>query len=266
MPRKPQPFYISFLIFVSFFSLLLTVSIAFFPPQKIMDFKWRKPFTGSIFALICTLGMIAVFFPRKCSKIFHENSKKKSGDTSIPTREKFQKSSNILGLVLTHGHHPEYERFLHHEFKVGEKTFCVACMGLFSGALASFLGTIMYFFFGWVFGQTCSPWVVFGVLGVALGILQYVYFDIPWRLVRFFLNAFFIIGMFLLLAGIDAIVQSLLLNLFVISLCIFWLSTRILLSKRIHERIYHAGKSAINYKKEGKLSVYGLARKLHRQL
>jgi hypothetical protein len=266
MPRKLQAFYIPFLIFVSFFSLLLTVSIAFFPPQTQTDFQWRKPLTGSIFALICTLGMIAVFFPRKCSKVFHENSKKKSGDTSIPTREKFQKSSKILGLVLTHGHHPEYECFLHHEFRVGERTFCVACMGLFSGALASFLGTAMYFFSGWAFGQTRSLWVVFGVLGVALGILQYVYFDARWRLVRFFSNAFFIIGMFLLLTCIDAIAQSLPLNLFVISLCIFWLSTRILLSKRIHERIYQAGKSAVSHKKEGKLSVYGLARKLRRQL
>jgi hypothetical protein len=257
MHRKPQAFFISFLILVSFFSLLLMVSILFFPPQTQTDFQWRKPLTGSIFALICTLGMIAVFFPRKCSKVFHENSKKKSGDTSIPTREKFQNSSRILGLVLTHGHHPECEYFLHHEFRVGEKTFCVACMGLFSGALASFLGTAIYFFSGRTVGETCPLWVVFGVLGVALGILQYVYFDARWRLVRFCSNAFFIIGMFLLLTGLDAIAQSLLLNFLIISLCIFWLSTRILLSKRIHERIYHAWKSAVNHKKEGKLNVYG---------
>jgi len=239
MPRKLQALYIPFLIFVSFFSLLLTASIAFFPPQKPIDFQWRKPFTGSIFALICTLGMIAVFFPRKCSKIFHENSKKKGGDASISGREKFQKSSEILGLVLTHGHHAECESFSHHEFRLGAKTFCVACMGLFSGALASLLGTAIYFFSGWVCGPNHSLWVILGVLGVAPGIVQYVYFDLPWRLVRFFLNAFFIVGMFLLIAGIDAIAQSLILNLFVISLCIFWLSTRILLSKKIHEKIYH---------------------------
>jgi hypothetical protein len=239
MPRKLQAFYISFLVFVSFLSLLLMASIAFFPPQTQPYFQWRKPLTGSIFALICALGMIAVFFPRKCSKVFHENSKKKSGYTSIPTTDKFQKSSKILGLVLTHGHHPECEYFLHHEFKVGEKTFCVACMGLFFGALASFLGTAIYFFSGWDVGDPCPLWVVLGVLGVAMGILQYVHFDAHWRLVRYCSNAFFIFGMFLLLTSIDAIVQSLLLNLFVISLCIFWLFTRILLSKRIHERIYN---------------------------
>lgn len=249
MPRKPQAFYISFMILVSFFSLFLMVFISLFPPQIPTHFKWRKPLTGSIFALICILGMIAVFFPRKCSKVFHENSKKKSGDAFIPTREKFQKSSKIFGLVLTHGHHPECEYFLHHEFKVGEKTFCVACMGLFFGALASFLGTVIYFFSGWAVGETWPLWAVFGVLGVALGILQYVYFDTRWRLIRFCSNAFFIFGMFLLLTGIDAIVQSLLLNFLVISLCVFWLSTRILLSKKIHESIYHTWRSAVDHEK-----------------
>lgn len=242
MPRKAQVFYISFLVLVSFFSLFLMTCISFFPPRIQTDFQWRKPLTGSVFALICILGMTAVFFPRECSKVLHENRKEKNSDAFIPTREKLQKSSRIFGLVLTHGHHPECECFLHHEFKMGEKTFCVACMGLFFGTLASFLGAVIYFFSGWIVGEICPLWIVFGVLGVALGILQYVYFDVRWRHVRFCSNVFFIFGMFLLLTGIDAIAQSLLLNFLLISLCVFWLSTRILLSKRIHERIYHTCK------------------------
>ncbi|MCK4424508.1 hypothetical protein KAU93_02390 [Candidatus Bathyarchaeota archaeon] len=248
MRRKAQAFYIPFSVFVSFFSLFLIGFLAFFPSQTRSDFQWRKPLTGSIFALICSLGMIAVFFPSKCSKIFHENQNKKSSDAVIPTREKFQKSSKIFGLVLTHGHHPECKCFLHHEFKVGEKTFCVACMGLLFGALASFFGTAIYFFSGWTVGENCTLWVVFGVLGVALGLLQYVCFDVRWRLFRFCSNALFIFGMFLLLIVIDAIAQSLLLNFLLISLCVFWLSTRILLSKRIHKRIYRTCKLVVNDK------------------
>ena len=235
MRRKAQAFYIPFSVFVSFFSLFLIGSLAFFQSQTQSDSLWRKPLTGSIFALICILGIIAVFFPSKCSKIFHENQNKKSSDAAIPTSEKFQKSSKIFGLVLTHGHHPECECFLHHEFKVGKKTFCVACMGLLFGALASFLGTATHFFFGWTVGENCLLWITFGILGVALGLLQYICFDVRWRFVRFCTNSFFIFGMFLLLTGIDEIANSLLLNLLLIILCIFWLSTRILLSREFTE-------------------------------
>jgi hypothetical protein len=248
MRRKAQAFYIPFSVFVSFFTLFLIGFLAFFPSQTQSDFRWRKPLTGSVFALVCILGIIAVFFPSECSKIFHKNENKKSSDASIPMSDKFQKSSKIFGLVLTHGHHPECECFLHHEFKVGKKTFCVACMGLFFGALASFLGTATHFFFGWTVGENCLLWIAFGILGVALGLLQYICFDVRWRLVRFCTNAFFVFGMFLLLTGTDEIAQSLLLNLLLIVLCVFWLSTRILLSKRIHRRIYQTCKPAVSHK------------------
>jgi hypothetical protein len=248
MRRKAQAFYVPFSVFVSFFSLFLMGFLAFFPSQTQSDFQWRKPLTGFIFALICILGIIAVFFPSECSRIFHEKQNKKSSDTAIRTSEKVEKSSRIFGLVLTHGHHPECEYFLHHEFRVGKKTFCVACMGLLFGALASILGTVLHFFFGWTVGESCLLWIVFGILGVALGLLQYICFDVCWRLIRFCANAFFIFGMFLLLTGIDEIAQSLLLNLLLITFCVFWLSTRILLSKRIHERIYQTCKPAANHK------------------
>lgn len=227
-----------FMVAVSFFSVFLITSLAFFPPKIHDEFQWRKPLTGSIFALICILGMIAAFFPKKCSRIFHENrSRIINNDSFISKKGKFRKFTKIFGLTLTHGHHLECQGFSHHEFQMGEKTFCIACMGLFFGAVASIFGVIAYFFFNWFVG--ISGWfvVVFGTTCVVSCFLQYAFFDFHWKLIRFSFNAFFVFGMFLVLVGLDYIVQSLTLNFFLIGLFVFWLSTRILLSKNGHKKI-----------------------------
>jgi len=238
MPRKQTgKQFLYFLIFISLFSFFLMMVIAFFPPEIQDNFQWRKQSTGLFFIFICILGIISVFFPKQCSKVFHEGAKTISSDISVRKKESFQRSSEILGVVLTHGHHPECRGFYHHEFRVGKKTCCIACMGLFFGAVLAIFGACSYFFFEWLVGTNALVLVVFGITGVASCLLQYTFFDVHSGLVRFSLNAFFIFGMFLILAGIDCIVQSLALNLFLISLFIFWLLTRIILSKNKHEEI-----------------------------
>jgi len=237
MPRKQtKKQLIYFLTFVSLFSFLLVIAIALSPPEVKDSFLWRKQSTGLLFIFVCILGMVSVFFPRQCSGMFHEGDKKGSG-VSGREREGFQRSSKVLGVVLTHGHHPECQGFRHHEFRVGEKSYCVACMGLFLGAVLAILGVFSYFFSGWLVGIDGLLLIVFGVTGVALCLLQYTFLDVHSGLIRFSINAFFIFGMFLILAGIDFIVQSLTLNFFLILLFIFWLFTRILLSKSKHEEI-----------------------------
>lgn len=238
MPRKQTgKQFLYFLVFVSIFSFFLITVIAFFPPEIQDSFQWRKQSTGLLFIFIFILGMISVFFPKQCSKVFHDCAKTISSDISVREKEGFQRSSKILGVVLTHGHHPECQGFYHHEFRVGKKTFCIACMGLFFGAVIAIFGAISYFFFEWLVGIYALFLVVFGIIGVALCLLQYGFFDVHPGLIRFSLNAFFVFGMFLIIAGTDYIVQSLTLNLFFISLFIFWLFTRILLSKNNHEEI-----------------------------
>lgn len=226
-----------FMILVSFFGVLLIMVIALLPPKIPDDFQWRKQSTGLIFISICTLGMISVFFPRRCSKIFHEDVKTENSDTPVHEKVGFQKSSKILGIVLTHGHHPLCRGFSHHEFKVGKKTCCTACMGLFFGAVTAIFGALSYFFFESSVGLDALPLVVFGIIGVALCLVHYMSFDSQSGLKRFSINAFFIIGMLLITVGIDYKIQSLTLNFFIISLFIFWLFTRILLSRRNHEKI-----------------------------
>lgn len=241
MPRKPiGKHFLHFLIFISLFSFFLIMTIAFFPPEIQDNFQWRKQSTGLLFIVICILGMISVFFPKHCSTLFHEDAKTVSRDGSVRTKEDSRKSTKILGVVLTHGHHSECRGFDHHEFKVGKKTYCVACMGLFSGAFVAVLGTVCSYFFEWFVGKYALILVVLGIIGVALCLLQYTFFDVHSRLSRFSLNAFFIFGMFLILAGVDAIVQSLTLNFFLTALFVFWVFTRILLSKNIHKEICQA--------------------------
>jgi hypothetical protein len=238
MPRKQTgKQFLHFLVFVSLFSFFLIALVAFVPLGIHDSFQWRKQFTGSLFIFTCLLGMISVFFPRQCSRIFHEGVKTTRSDVSVREKEGFQRSSKILGLVLTHGHHPECQGFYNHEFRVGEKTFCVACMGLFFGAVLAIFGASSYFFFEWIVGIDALFLVVFGITGVALCLLQYTFFDVHSGLIRFSLNTLFVFGMFLIIAGIDCIVQSLSVNFFLVGLFIFWLFTRILLSKNKHEEI-----------------------------
>ncbi len=233
-----QRFFLSFLVAVSLFGLFLAVFLSGFPLSIQEDFKWRKPLVGFVFGLTCFLGMIAVFFPSHCSAIFHATSmENRSHAVSKKKKAAFQKTSTVLGFRIIHGHHPDCESFRAHEFQIGKKTFCTACMGLLSGAFASIFGVAAYFFLGWNIEESGFLFLLLGVSGVGLGLLQYVFFDIQWRLVRLLLNALFVFGAFLVLVGIDVIVGSLLLDFFIILLSIFWLYTRILLSKHIHNKI-----------------------------
>jgi len=239
MPKNfSRKSYLSFLVSVSIFGLFLVTLPAVFPLPIQEDFQWRKPLIGSVFGLICFLGIIAVFFPGHCSTIFHaKNTENRNQAALSEGNTAFHKSSSIFGLKITHGHHPSCEGFVAHEFQIGKKTFCTACMGLLLGAIIALFGVAAYFFNGLDIGENSSLFLVSGVLSVGLGLFQYIFFDIQWRLIRFLLNTFFIFGTFLVLAGIDAAANGLILDLFVIFLSVFWLFTRILLSKHVHNEI-----------------------------
>jgi hypothetical protein len=250
MPNEQtQKKFLHFLVCVSFFSFFLIVLIAFFPPQIQESFQWRKQATGLLFILTCVSGMISVFFPKNCSKIFHQGEETIGSDVSARENKGFQRSSKILGVVLTHGHHPECQGFYHHEFRVGRKTCCVACIGLFFGAVSAIFGVISYLFLELPATVDALFLVVFGITGVALCLLHYTFFDVHSGLIRFSLNAFFIFGMFLILTGIDCKVQCLSLNFFLNGIFIFWLFARILLSKSRHKEICQICNIDCNLKK-----------------
>ncbi len=218
-------------------------TLTFFPPAIQESFPWRKPAIGSIFSLICVLGILAVFSPKKCSQAFHQGkgeAKLRKTDGPEQDRGGIQATSHIFKLRIAHGHHPSCENFASHEFQVGKRSFCTSCMGLLLGALITLAGTITYFFNEWPMATESFPLIGVGTLGVALGLLRFLLFNVRRRVLRFSLNTFFVLGTFLILIGIDTLIQSLFIDLFLILLSVFWLFTRIRLSQWDHENICRA--------------------------
>jgi len=225
-----------FLLRMSFFGVLLSVLLAFFPHTPPEDFVWRKPVVGSVFGLICVLGILAALSPKQCTNalIFGKG-----------------KGYALHGYsAKIGGHHPICKNFSPHVFRIGNRRFCVACTGLTVGGLLALVGAFLYFFADWHVEQDIVLVVLAGLLGVSLGLFQ---FRVRRRLIRILLNAFFVMGSFLVLIGVDGLTQSLFADLFLVALIVFWLFTRISVSQWDHERIcYACGVAVCEFRKKGR--------------
>jgi hypothetical protein len=199
-----------------------------FPPTVTGILPWRKPLIGSIFSSICILGILAVFSPTQCSKILKLRKKENIRNSSSAKLISHGLSSSLQG------HHPRCGKYTAHVFQIRNKTFCAACVGLLLGGLLALIGSLLYFFGNWhIVEQNSILIVLVGILGVGLGLFQFKFRN----LVRLSLNTFFVLGTLFILIGIDEFVYSLMVDLFVVSLILFWLFTRISLSQWDHERI-----------------------------
>jgi len=228
-----------FLTSVSFFGLILAVLLTVNPPISQEDFTWRKPLVGSIFASVCVLGSLAVFFPNECSRGFNFGQGEKHHSWfSFSFKRGFVTSKSNSSVLR--GHHPTCDRFSSHVFDLGGRTFCATCSGLFLGALVTLVGVAVYFFGNWQVGQDAF-WVVWvGVLGVAFGLVQSPLLKVQRSFVRVFSGALLAIGTFLVLVVVDELVRNFFLDVFLVFLTIFWLVTRISLSQWEHETICSA--------------------------
>ena len=225
-----------FLLCVSLFGVLLSALLAVFPPVLYEDFVWRKLVVGFIFGLICGLGILATLFPKQCTKVLSLRRGK---------RHVVHGHFSEVG-----GHHPNCNSFSPHVFQVGNRRFCVACTGLSVGGLLALVGTFLHFFADWHVEQDIVLVVLAGLLGVSLGLFQ---FRVRRRLIRILLNAFFVMGSFLVLIGVDGLTQSLFADLFLVALIVFWLFTRISVSQWDHERIcYACGVAVCEFRKKGR--------------
>jgi len=223
-----------FLVATSFFGLFLVSVFTFNPPVLKENFVWRKPIVGLMFMSLCTLGIQAVIFPNECSKVF----KLRKGDKSRHEFHGLKPDVSVSsGNSPLRGHHPDCRRFSSHVFHIGGRLFCATCTGLFFGAIVVLFGVFLYFFGGWQVGQHTFSIVWIGVLGVILGLLQSLLFTLHRSCVRVFSGAFLPIGSFLILMSIDELARNVFLDFFLFLLTLFWLVTRISLSKWEHERI-----------------------------
>ena len=212
-----------FLLSITGIVIVLTLTI--FPPTVNDDVLLRKILIGSIFNTICLLGIFAVFSPNKCRKILRKRDESVDFDSA--------ESAPYENPYVLEGHHPTCGKYSAHIFRIRKKTFCAACIGLFFGGLLSLSGGIVYFHYGLDVIQNHELVIVMGIFGISLGLVQFKFRGY----LRLFVNTFFVFGAMLVLIGIDALVQSLFFDLFVICLIVFWLFTRIELSQLDHKII-----------------------------
>lgn len=232
-----------FLTSVSFFGLILAALFTVNPPISQVDFFWRKPLVGSVFASVCVLGSLAALFPNECSKgINFGKGEEPQGTFYFSFKRGLGKPKS--GSSVLRGHHPTCTCYLSHVFDLGSRTFCATCSGLLLGALIALLGVALYFFGNWQIGQNFFRAVWVGVLGVTLGLLQPLALKVQRSSVRVFSGAFFAIGALLILVVVDELARNLLLDIFIVFLTVFWLVTRISLSHWEHEKICLACASA----------------------
>jgi hypothetical protein len=221
---------IKYQLLLSFAGLLLVVILTAFPPAVTEDVLWRKPLIGLIFSSICVLGVLAVFSPNKCLGIFSIGKKKGTVSSDSAKLASHGASSTL------EGHHPSCGNYDAHVFRINGKTVCAACAGLLIGGLSALTGAAAYFFGDWSVAEYSSWMVLLGVAGVSLCLFQFKFIG----LARLSVNAFFVVGSLLILVGVDGLVHSLVFDLLVVSLIVFWLLTRISLSHWDHEMICSA--------------------------
>ena len=224
------------LVIISLIGVILASILLFYTPVS-QDLSWRRPIVSSIYALICILGAIAVFFPKNCSRIIRSKRWETTPTTphKTPQIDKMRTTS-FLGFKLTHGHHPNCEGFSDHEFQIGRKTYCAGCIGLLIGASISLVTVSAYFISQVQLDKVAIHLVGFGFITVLAGLMTPI-FIAGRSAVRLAANTFLILGMSSILVGADTLLHNIQIDLYLIALDILWLTTRISLSQLNHERI-----------------------------
>lgn len=161
------------------------------------------------------------FSPTQCRRIVKAEQKTTYVDSScnsIPTLE---------------GHHPTCGKYTAHVFSIKGKTYCSACIGLLVGGILALGVSLFYFFGGLTFEGYGLLMVILGVVGVFVGLFQFKFGNVT----RFLANIVFVLGALFVLIGVDVSVESLVFDLFTITLIAFWLFARISLSTHDHQVI-----------------------------
>ena len=214
---------LGFMIACSIFGSLVILLMVVYPPMTMQDNFWRKPFVGSIFFLICAGGSLVAVSPRKCSVAHETQMVKALMDSDVKTG--FPVSSE--------GHHPDCGRFSAHTIRFKGNSYCAACTGLLMGGVVAMIVTALYFFFGLNAGSVSFPAVLVGQLGLASGLIQFKFKS--WT--RSAANLLFVLGSSFMLIGVDQLVGSVFVDIYVSGLIVLWILTRVMISQWDHRRI-----------------------------
>lgn len=180
------------------------------------------------FDLICIGGIIASLYPSLCSHLIFQQTLHQSTTTPVHQLPQYAPS------YPRHGHHPDCENYASHVLSLHNKRYCAGCLGLMIGAIVGIGGSIPL-----LFGLSLSQpdillWTGAGF--IVLGILQHqLSFNNNW--IHFLLNIVFVLGPLLQLHALFTLNPSLTIELYLLTLIIFWIITRITLSQIEHARI-----------------------------
>jgi hypothetical protein len=187
-----------------------------------------------IFVALCALGAVATLFPRKCSPEIRV-----TGDLH-PSRY-----TDVLGIRVIHGHHSDCGDLSNHEIRLGGKRICAGCLGLLAGSLIAITITVAQA----IQSIPVSPQSGYlGLAFVAAGLSYSVVLPGSPPVLRTVLNALLVTGfalVYLVLTNVRG------LGLMGISLSIFWMYTRIRLSRWSHERLCAGCDEPCNEKMSG---------------
>ena len=230
MKRVPESkasssFFLVFAVLVSIFGLVSLLPLLAQAGRYQIDFFFTKPLVGSLYAGICFLGISAVFYPKKCEKTFMFGKQ--------PELSGYGEAAVRSGSVRFRGHHPDCEKFSANRITIRKVSFCSACTGLLVGAVCALVGTLFYFFVGFVPSMADPSFLLVGYVGMLLGLFQFKF----GGYVKLMMNGLFVLGSFVFLVAVDLLGESLLMDLYGLGLVVFLLLTRIRISEWNNKRI-----------------------------
>jgi hypothetical protein len=221
----------------SIFGEILLILLAYSNSLPSISIPYQHSIILLGFDLICLGGIIASIYPKRCSHLIFQQSSQQSSITH------FHQLPRHAPSYQRRGHHPDCEYYASHVLHLHKKSYCAGCIGLRTGAIVGIGGSIPLLF--GLFPPHADVLLWAGAGFVVLGILQHQFsFKNSW--VHFLLNIFFVIGPFLQLLALVTLNSSLVTELYLVTLIIFWIITRITLSQIEHARICHTCTQACN--------------------
>ena len=211
---------VAFLVAVSIVGLALVNVLVLQPKLELSSPSFRHGLVGSLYSVICLLGIAAVFYPAKCMGLFQKQNP-------------LVQTSGASGSVRISGHHPDCQNFSGNRIRISGREVCAACGGLLIGAIFALLGSALQFFIGLTIVSPNAWLLTLGEFCMVLGLVQIKFAGYA----KVIANLVFVVGSFVALAVADVLAESLLLDIYVLGLIGFLLWLRILLSEQNNRRI-----------------------------
>ncbi len=217
------------IIFYAISLLSITILAALALTTQPRNAQIHKQTISAAFGAICILGIIAGISPSRCNRLFPHFQA--TAPTHTETGNTFQDKHRIS----YKGHHPDCGSFSSHVIQISGRTYCAGCAGLVVGAVIALAGTVFYVSWQNLSAQLVAVSFWAGLVGVALGLLQYE-LSVNRASVHFLLNVIFVAGALLLLIGINEMNGSLSLSIYFLLVILFLINARSTLSRLEHEK------------------------------